>query len=89
LGPLLFLFYVSDLPKAVEHKATPILFTDDTSIFIMSPNTIQLQNDNNIVFKQLNKLFEANLLSLDFYKTYFVQFMNKNTICIGHMYKLW
>jgi len=32
LGPLLFLVYINNLPKAVEHKALPILFADDTSI---------------------------------------------------------
>jgi len=31
LGPLLLLVYINDLPKAVESKALPILFADDTS----------------------------------------------------------
>ena len=36
LGPLLFLLYIKDLPKAVKHKALSILFADDTSILITS-----------------------------------------------------
>jgi sarcosine oxidase/L-pipecolate oxidase len=34
LGPLLFLLYINDLPNAVIHNATPILFADDTSIIL-------------------------------------------------------
>jgi hypothetical protein len=43
LGPLLFLVYINDLPKAVEHKALPILFPDDTNIILTSPNNTQMQ----------------------------------------------
>jgi hypothetical protein len=57
LGPLLFLVYINDLPKVVEHKALPILFADNTSILLTSPNNIQMQSDLNIVFEQLNKWF--------------------------------
>jgi hypothetical protein len=32
LGTLLFLVYINDLSKAIEHKAIPILFADNTSI---------------------------------------------------------
>jgi hypothetical protein len=52
LGPLLFFLYVNNLPKALEHKATLILFADDTSILITSPDAIQLQNDLNIASEQ-------------------------------------
>jgi hypothetical protein len=58
LGPLLFLVYINDLSKAIEHKAieqkaiehkaieqkaiehkaVPILFADDASILLTSPN---------------------------------------------------
>jgi len=55
LGPLLFLVYINDLPKAVERTAVPILFADDTSILLTSPNTIQMQSNLNFVFEQLNK----------------------------------
>jgi mannose/fructose/N-acetylgalactosamine-specific phosphotransferase system component IID len=47
LGPLLFLVYINDPPRAVEHKALPILFADDTSTLLTSPNNIQMQSDFN------------------------------------------
>ena len=49
LGPLLFLVYINDLPRAVEHKTIPILFIDDTSIIITSPYNIQFQSNLNVV----------------------------------------
>ena len=45
LGPLLFLEYINDLRKAIKHKAIPILFADDTSTLITSPNNIKFQSD--------------------------------------------
>jgi hypothetical protein len=41
LGPLLFLAYIKDLPKAIEHKALPTLFADDTSNLLTCPNNTQ------------------------------------------------
>jgi hypothetical protein len=79
LGPLLFLHYINDLPKAVEHKALPILFADCTSIIPTSPNNTQMQSDFNIIFEQVIKWFKSNLLFLNFDKTYFIQFTNKST----------
>ena len=73
----LFLVYINDLPTAVEHKALPILFADDTSILLTSPNNTQMQSDFNIIFEQLIKWFKSNLLYLN--KTYFIQFTNKST----------
>jgi len=78
LGPLLFLAYINDLPKAVEHKAFPILFADDTSILLTSPNNIQMPSDFNAVFERLNKWFKSNLLFLNFDKSSFIQFTNKS-----------
>ena len=79
LCPLLFLVCINDLPKAIEHKAVPILFPDDIIILITSPNNVQFQSDLNVVFGQLNKLFKANLLSFNFDKTYLIHFNNKST----------
>ena len=76
LGPLLFLLYIKNLPKAVKHKALPILFADNTSILITSPNSNQLQSALNTVFAQLNKWFKSNLLFLNLDKTHFIQFNN-------------
>ena len=39
--------HINDLPKAVECTALPILFADDTSILLTSPNNIQMQNNLN------------------------------------------
>ena len=78
LGQLLFIVCVNDLPKAIGHKAMPILFADNTGILITSPNNIHFQNNVIVVFGQLNKCFKANLLSLNFDKIYFIQFTNKS-----------
>jgi hypothetical protein len=62
LGPfLLFLVYINDFSKAVEHKALPILFADDTDITLTSPNNTQVQSDFNIIFEQGIKWFKSNL----------------------------
>jgi len=57
-------------------------------MLITSPNTTKLQNDINVVFKQINIWFEANLLSLNLNKSQFIQFTNKSTsttdICIKY-----
>jgi hypothetical protein len=77
LGPLLFLVYINDLPKAVEHKAVPILFADDTIILFTRPSNIQTQSDLNLVFEQQNNWFKSNSLILNFDNTYFIRFTNK------------
>jgi hypothetical protein len=38
LSPLMFFIYVNDLPRTINDKTVPILFTSDTSIIVKSPN---------------------------------------------------
>jgi len=71
LGPLLFLVYINDLPKAVERKALAILFAGDTSMLLTSPKNIQMQSDLNFVFEQVNKWFKSYPLFL-ILTTYFI-----------------
>ena len=67
---VLFLIYVNDLPKAVEPTAIPIMFADDTSLFIKS--------GLNTAISKINTWFQDNLIALNLNKTYFIQFINKN-----------
>jgi hypothetical protein len=77
LGQLLFLVHINDFPKAIEHKAIPILFADNTSILIKIPCNIPFQSDPNVVFGQLSKWFKDNFLYLNFDKTNLIQFTIK------------
>ena len=78
MGPLLFLIYIYDLPKAVEPTAIPIMFAHDTSLFIKSLNNSQLQSGLSTAICKINTWFRDNLIALNLNKTYIIQFINKN-----------
>jgi len=54
LDPLLFLFYVNDLLKAINDKSIPILFADDTSLLFTSPNKNDFQLNITTGFNLIN-----------------------------------
>jgi len=78
LGPLLFLIYINDLPKTVNNLATPILFADDTTILITSPNQSDCELKVNTTLKLINDWLNTNFLFINFEKTHFMQFTTKN-----------
>jgi hypothetical protein len=80
LGPLLFLLYINDLPNAIIHNATPILFADDTNIIITGRDVLKFQDDLNTTFRQISEWFQLNSLSLNISKTHFIQFSSKSLI---------
>jgi protein associated with RNAse G/E len=79
LGPLLFLFFINDLPRIMQNKAEPVLFADDTSIIIKNSCLTAFRNEIATVFVQLNEWFNKILLSLNYENTHYIQFMTKNS----------
>jgi len=79
LGPLLFILYINDLPKAIMPNVTPKMFADDTSILTNRQDSKELQEDLILTFNQVSKCFKQNSLSLNINKTYFTHFFSKST----------
>jgi hypothetical protein len=78
LGPLLFLLYINDLPNTISSKSKPVLFAGDTSIIITNSRFTDHEINTSQIFKNINDWFKANLLTLNFDKTYFIEFLAKN-----------
>ena len=71
LGPLLFLFFINDLPN-ISNKSVPILFADDTTL---SFNCSTINEANFVCSSKLDNFFKwstANKLSVNKSKTYFI-----------------
>lgn len=62
----------------INIKSKLILFADDTSIIVTNPNAIDFKNDVSTVFEHKRIWFKLNLLSLNFDKTPYIQFITKN-----------
>ena len=83
LGPLFFLIYTSDLPSVIPYtvpnkNSSIVLFADDTSVIISEPCLVNFKRKLNIVFQIMREWFNSNFLSLNFDKTYYMQFITKN-----------
>jgi hypothetical protein len=68
LGPLLFLFYINDLPKIINKDNNMVLFVDDTSIIMTDTNKLDFNININQTFQDINTWFNANLLALKLIK---------------------
>jgi hypothetical protein len=71
---LLFLLYINDLLQITNNNSKIVLFADDTN-----PKPSDFEKSVNIIFQDIDEWFNANLLSLNLDKTYFIQFMTKNS----------
>jgi len=74
LGPLLFLFYINDLPQLVKDVALPILFADDTSFIIANSNSMNMNQALKLVLEITQKWFKSNIMLLNYDKPTFMQF---------------
>ena len=68
LRPLLFLIHVNDLHKA-SSILKPVMFADDTNLFLSNKDINKLFNDMNIELQKMSIWFKANKLSLNLAKT--------------------
>jgi len=77
LGPLLFLIFINGLPITIRKIAKSIIFADDTSIVITNNNKVDFRNTLQLTMIELSNWFQSNLLTLNYDKTYFLQFLTK------------
>jgi hypothetical protein len=68
LGPLFFLLYVNDLPKASNSNARILLYADDTSVIVSNPDLPNFELNMNKAIVDINRWFKTNMLSLNFFK---------------------
>jgi len=80
LGPLLFLFYINDLPS-VSNQLSSLMFADDTNMFTEHRD---LEYLNNMINNELIKIVEwlaVNKLSLNVKKTHVMLFTKYKARC--------
>ena len=77
LGPLLFLIYINDLANVCVHTL-PILFADDTNLFISGKNLNDMAVLINHELEEISTWLKATRLSLNVKKTHFMVFSKKH-----------
>ena len=80
LGPLLFIIYINDIVNC-SSKLFPILFADDTNVFLSNSNQETLYNEMNCELQKLADWFCVNKLSVNAVKTNFMFFGRKKDNC--------
>jgi hypothetical protein len=73
LGPLLFLLYVNDIFR-VSEEIFPIIFADDTNVFLEGRNLTDICNSLCFELKKVSHWLQANKLTLNIKKTQYMCF---------------
>ena len=87
LGPVLFLIYINDLPKATNLKT--LLFADDTALFASEKNPALLKQIIATEINNIEKWLSINKLTLNLKKSCYVMFSKnkktdiKNMVSVG------
>jgi len=76
LGPLLFLLYINDMVH-VSSILLPILFADDTNMFITGNDLTEMSRTVNSEMEKLVYWLNINKLSLNVSKTHYIIFSSK------------
>jgi hypothetical protein len=79
LGPLLFLLYINDI-ASVSNLLTPILFADDSSLFIKGNEIDTMIESLNMELTHIKTWVDANKLSLNVEKTHSMVFSSARKI---------
>ena len=79
LGPLLFLFYINDLPK-VSTVLSCVLFADDTTVYAFGTDMVELARVFCSEIENISLWMRANALSLNVNKPYHMMFSNTRTV---------
>ena len=79
LGSLLFLIYINDLPKCLEH-ATASMFADDTQIETSSNDVSVMKHELNHDLENVSTWLSANKLTLNKMKTEYMIIGSKSRI---------
>ena len=89
LGPLLFLWYVHDLPYVSKFEVT--LLADDTNLHLSHNNIKSLQIQTASEVDKINNWISANKLTINYKKSCFMLAGNKHVaasdfnLCINHI----
>ena len=79
LGPLLFLFYINDLPNCLQHSQ-PRIYADDTSITFTGNDVDEMNNCINLDLEGIRVWLAANKLTLNMTKTEFLLIGSKQRL---------
>jgi hypothetical protein len=87
LGPLLFLIYINDMHRALNH-ARVRLFADDTCIFVQNQNFNELISDAKARLTEVSTWCVDNKLIVNSKKTHFVIFCSNRKNSYSHLQKI-